>query len=57
LADHIVVITAGLNVGNDFTDLAGSNAFLTTGSIAKGGQVFDLNDINQCVTLRLLSFD
>jgi hypothetical protein len=38
---------AGLNVGIDFCTAIGRLGLLSRGALAKGGQVFDLNDLDE----------
>jgi hypothetical protein len=37
----------GLNVGPDFCTVIGGVGLLSYGALAKGGNVFDLNDLNE----------
>jgi hypothetical protein len=41
--------TESLNVGPDFCTVIGALALTSKGALAKGGLVFDLDDINQSV--------
>jgi hypothetical protein len=37
----------GLNVGPDFCTVLGGAGLLSKGALAKGGQVFDLDDLDE----------
>jgi hypothetical protein len=37
----------GMNVGLDFSTVAGAGALLTNGALARGGLVFDLDDLDE----------
>jgi hypothetical protein len=45
-------MVAGLNVGPDFCTVIGSTALLSNGAIAKGGLIFDLDDLDEYVPCR-----